>query len=345
MTPGLPRTRILICEDSPTYARGLASFLERQDGIEVVGICATGEETLQSVSRLAPDLVTMDLELPGIGGLQTIQKMMQLHPVPIVVLSAYAGRRSDNASASLAAGALEVIDKAQVRLDEADDPPAIALRHRFRRLARIHLRTDVREATPTQHIEPRFGPVAAIGICSSTGGPGALQTILAGLPADFPLPVLVVQHMSTGFTEGLVSWLDQLVALPVALARPGSTGPGVWVAPDDAHLILQPSMRLALDRESVNGPHRPSADFLLSSMARALGPRALGVVLTGMGRDGAKGVAAIIHAGGSVIAQDEATSVVFGMPQAAIEAGAQHVRPVSAIADTLTRLPVKGLAA
>src|ERR1700722_12596549 len=102
MTPGLTRTRILICEDSRTYARGLASFLEHQDGIEVVGICATGEETLQSVSRLTPVLVTMDLELPGIGGLRTIEKMMQQHPVPIVVLSAHAARRSENASASLA---------------------------------------------------------------------------------------------------------------------------------------------------------------------------------------------------------------------------------------------------
>jgi two-component system, chemotaxis family, protein-glutamate methylesterase/glutaminase len=341
MTPALPRTRVLICEDSPTYARGLASFLERDDGIEVVGVCASGEETLQSVSRLAPDLVTMDLELPGINGLHTIERMMQLHPVPIVVLSAHAGRRSENASALLAAGALEVIDKAQIRLDEASDPPAIALRHRLRRLGRIHVRAELREAIPTHHVEPPLKPAAAIGICSSTGGPRALQTILTGLPEDFPLPVLVVQHMSIGFTEGLVRWLDQLVPLPVALACPGATGPGVWVAPDDAHLILEPAMRLSLDTESVNGPHRPSGDFLLSSMARVLGPRALGVVLTGMGRDGSKGVAAIIHAGGSVIAQDEATSVVFGMPQAAIEAGAGHVRPVSAIADTLLRLPVE----
>jgi two-component system chemotaxis response regulator CheB len=339
MTLGPTRTRILICEDSRTYARGLASFLEYQDGIEVVGICATGEETLQSVSRLAPDLVTMDLELPGIGGLRTIERMMQSHPVPIVVLSANAGRRSENATALLAAGALEVIDKAQVRLADAGDPAAIALRHRLRRLGRIRVRPEVRDTLPTHHVEPPLRPVTAIGICSSTGGPRALQTVLAGLPPDFPLPVLVVQHMSTGFTEGLVRWLDQLVPLPVALARAGNAGPGVWVAPDDAHLILGPSMRLSLDRASVDGPHRPSGDFLLNSMARVLGSRALGVVLTGMGRDGAKGVAAIIEAGGSVIAQDEATSVVFGMPRAAIEAGAKHVRPLSAIADTLMRIP------
>jgi two-component system chemotaxis response regulator CheB len=341
VTSSLPKTRILICEDSRTYARGLASFLEHQDGIEVVGICATGEEALQSVPRLDPDLVTMDLELPGIGGLRTIERMMQLHPVPIVVLSAYAGPRSENASALLAAGALEVIDKTQVRLDGAGDPQAVALRHRFARLGRIRVRAEVGATIPTPQVEPRLGPFAAIGICASTGGPRALQTILAGLPEAFPVPILVVQHMSIGFTEGLAGWLDQLVPLPVALAVPGSSGPGVWVAPDDAHLILEPSMRLSLDRKSVNGPHRPSGDFLLSSMARVLGPSALGVVLTGMGRDGAKGVAAIVRAGGSVIAQDEATSVVFGMPRAAIEAGAEHVRPLSAIAGTLNRIAVE----
>src|SRR3984885_14864979 len=185
MPPALPRTRVLFCEDSPTYARGLASFLQRDDGIEVVGVCASGEETLQSVSRLGPDLVTMDLELPGINGLHTIEKMMQLHPVPIVVLSAYSGRRSENASALLAAGALEVIDKAQVRLDEAGDPAAIALRHRLRRLGRIRVGAGVDNAIPTHQVEPPLRLAAAIGICSSTGGPRALQTILAGLPDDF----------------------------------------------------------------------------------------------------------------------------------------------------------------
>jgi two-component system, chemotaxis family, protein-glutamate methylesterase/glutaminase len=336
-----PSTRILICEDSPTYARGLTSFLELQDNMKVVGVCPTGEEALQSVSRLAPDLVTMDLELPGIGGLRTIERMMRVHPVPIVVLSAHSGRRSQNASALLAAGALEVIDKAQVRLDQADGPPAVALRHRLKRLGRIRVGSDVHVSAPRQLFEASLQPAAAIGICSSTGGPRALQTILAGLPEDFPLPILIAQHMSIGFTDGLVRWLDPLVPLPVALAETGSTGPGVWVAPDDAHLLLEPSMRLTLDRVSVNGPHRPSGDLLLTSMARALGPLALGVVLTGMGRDGAKGVSAVIEADGSVIAQDEASSVVFGMPRAAIEQGAQHIRPLSDIAGTLRRIPLK----
>ena len=335
-------TRILICEDSVTYARALTGFLEHQGHLEVVAVCPTAEAAMKSTAQLVPDLVMMDLELPGVGGIATIETMMRVHPVPIVVLSAFAARRSDSAAVALAAGAVEVLDKAELRLDEPDSPTAIALRHRFRRLARPRaaIRTD--ETSQRHRAGQQLEAAAAIGICSSTGGPHALQMVLSGLPGDFPLPILVAQHMSDGFTDGLVRWLDQVVALPVALARPGPCEPGVWVAPDDAHLILESSMRLSLDTETVNGPHRPSGDLLLTSMARALGPRALGIVLTGMGRDGAKGVAAIVRAGGCVIAQDEATSVVFGMPKAAVQQGAQYVTALSDISTTVRQLSPSG---
>ncbi len=333
-------TRILVCEDSATYARALTGFLGHQGHLEVVSVCPTGEAALESISRLAPDLVTMDLELPGIGGVGLIEKIMRIHPVPIVVLSAFGARRSDDTAAALAAGASEVLDKAQVRLDQPDSAPAIALRHRLGRIARAPAATRSDGSSPSLRLEPRLEPAAAIGICSSTGGPHALETVLGGLPGDFPLPILVAQHMSTGFTDGLVRWLNQVIALPVALARPGPSEPGVWVAPDDAHLIMEPSMRLSVDTETVNGAHRPSGDLLFASMARALGRRALGIVLTGMGRDGAKGVSAIVRAGGSVIAQDEATSVVFGMPRAAVEQGAQYVRALSDITRTVRHMPL-----
>ena len=214
-------TRILICEDSATYARALTRFLEHQGHLEVVSVCPTGEAALESIAQLAPDLVTMDLKLPGIGGVRTIETMMRVHPAPIVVLSAFAARGSDNAAMALAAGALEVLDKAHVRLDQPDNSPAIALRHRLRRLARARAAARSVESSPRQRSEARLEPAAAIGICSSTGGPHALQMVLGGLPGDFPLPILVAQHMSIGFTDGLVRWLDQVVALPVALAEPG----------------------------------------------------------------------------------------------------------------------------
>jgi two-component system, chemotaxis family, protein-glutamate methylesterase/glutaminase len=178
-----------------------------------------------------------------------------------------------------------------------------------------------------------------IGICASAGGPAALEVVLAALPADLPLPVLVVQHITNGFMEGLVRRLDQVSALPVRTASDGQVaGPGVWFPPDDTHLVLDPSLRLELDAETVVGAHRPSGDVLLESMASAVGAGSVGVVLTGMGRDGAHGVEAIVRAGGSVIAQDEHSSAVFGMPRAAAEAGAQVVLPLAEIAAALSRL-------
>ncbi|HEV7773550.1 MAG TPA: CheB methylesterase domain-containing protein [Conexibacter sp.] len=178
----------------------------------------------------------------------------------------------------------------------------------------------------------------AIGICASTGGPAALAELLGALPADFPLALLVVQHIASGFVDGLVKMLDDAIALPVATARDDAPlRPGVWLAPDDAHLTLTRARRVKLDRDTVRGRHRPSADLLLESLADALGAGAVAVVLTGMGRDGAAGAAAVQARGGLVLAQDEASSAIYGMPRAAVQAGARPLAP-SAIADVLCRL-------
>jgi two-component system, chemotaxis family, protein-glutamate methylesterase/glutaminase len=178
----------------------------------------------------------------------------------------------------------------------------------------------------------------AIGICASTGGPSVLEEILGELPADFPLPLLVVQHISAGFIDGLARMLDERIALPVRIARDGAVaGPGAWLAPDGAHLMLGQSQRLRLDSETVNGRHRPSADVLLESLASTLGRDAVGVVLTGMGRDGSRGTAAVKAAGGLVLAQDETSSAIYGMPRAAVEAGARALSPAQ-IAAALQRL-------
>lgn len=181
-------------------------------------------------------------------------------------------------------------------------------------------------------------PQRAIGICASTGGPAVLAEILRELPAGFTLPILVVQHIATGFVDGLRRMLDDDVVLPVAMAQDGAPlAPGVWLAPEDAHLVLAPSRKLALDRRTVAGPHRPSGDLLLESLAAVLGAGAVAVVLTGMGRDGAKGAAAVKAAGGLLLAQDEATSRIYGMPRAAVQAGARPLSP-SRIATALCEL-------
>jgi two-component system chemotaxis response regulator CheB len=334
--------RILVCEDSATYARGLTRFLEADGELQVVGVCATGEAALEAVPRLTPDLVTMDIDLPGMSGILAVKRIMRTHAVPILVLSGQVERGSERAAEALAAGALEALPKTAVRIDDPAGPTAVALRRKLSRLARA-TSADGRHApsAPPGPVLNRNGPATVIGICASTGGPRALETVLAGLPPDFPLPVLVVQHMAPGFLEGLILWLDQHVPLPVALASHGQpAGPGIWFAPDDAHLTLDPSLRLALDGETVAGPHRPAGDVLLRSLAASAGAGAVGVVLTGMGRDGAAGVEAIHAAGGRVVAQDEKTSAVFGMPRAAAEAGAQVVLPLNRVADAIRNLAV-----
>ena len=332
------RTRVLVCDESPAYAKALARFLAASGELEIACLCSTGEAAVDALARLTPDLVTIDLELHGVGAIRTIQQIMRARPVPIVVLSDRAGRGSERAAEAIAAGAVEVLPKALVRLEEPDGPPAVALRHRLMRLARNAARTASPPSEPGG-IRCRSARATVVGICASAGGPAALELILAALPASFPLPILVVQHITAGFIGGLVHRLGLHVPLPVRIAADGQVlTPGIWFPPDDAHLVLEPKRHLRLDRETVVGAHRPSADVLLESMASAAGAGAVGVVLTGMGRDGALGVKAIRRCGGSVIAQDEESSAVFGMPRAAVEAGAELVLPLARIADALTRL-------
>jgi two-component system, chemotaxis family, protein-glutamate methylesterase/glutaminase len=330
-------TRVLVCDESRAYGESLARFLGAGGELEIVGVCASGEEVVDALPRLSPDLVTIDLDLPGMGATRAIEAIMRARPVPIVIVANGAGRGSERVADGLAAGALEALPKAVLQIDAPEGAPAVALRHRLRRLARNGI--EGVPAPPAQPTTPPPGGARAIGICASAGGPAALELVLAALSADLPLPVLVVQHITNGFMAGLVRRLDQVSALPVRMASDGQlAGPGVWFPPDDTHLVVDRSGRLGLDAETVVGAHRPSGDLLLESMASALGACAVGVVLTGMGRDGARGVEAIVRAGGSVIAQDEHTSAVFGMPRAAAEAGAQVVLPLVEIAAALSRL-------
>jgi two-component system, chemotaxis family, protein-glutamate methylesterase/glutaminase len=335
--------RVLICEDSPAYATALSRFLERDPEIEVVGVASTGEQAIAEVARLEPSLLTLDMQLPGIDGLEVVKRLMESHPLPIVVLSSKVARGSERAAEALAAGALEILAKDMLRLDQPDDVWAQAMRSRLRRLSSMRvakLAAARRRPRPTAPTRPPQRPrsAAAIGVGASTGGPPVLETIFAGLPADFTVPVLAVQHMAPGFIEGFVRWLDQKLALPVRVAVEGHrASPGIWFAPDGAHLLLTESMRFALATEP-EGPHRPSVDSLLSSLARSVGREAVGVVLTGMGRDGAAGAAEIRRAGGLVVAQDEVSSVVYGMPRAVAEEGADLIVEPGVLAEVLTAL-------
>jgi two-component system, chemotaxis family, protein-glutamate methylesterase/glutaminase len=332
-------TRVLVCEDSRTFAAALTRALEHGGEIEVVGVRSSAEAAIADLARLSPDLITMDIELPGMSGLAAVEQIMSTKPTPILVLSSHVTASGETAAAALAAGALEAVGKDDLPLLDPAGAAAAALRRRVRLLSRARVIHHPRARLGERRSAVRAGTLArralAIGICASTGGPQALVTVLAALPASFTVPIFVVQHISAGFTEGLARWLDGVVPLPVRIAEDGACAEaGVTIAPEGAHLCVRDGV-LELDRRSPAGLHRPSADMLLRSLADSAKRGAVAVVLTGMGRDGAEGSAAVRAAGGLVIAQDQRTSAVYGMPQETAKRGADLVLPLDEIAGAL----------
>jgi two-component system chemotaxis response regulator CheB len=338
--------RILICEDSRTYAAGLRRLLEADPEIAVAAVASSAEEAIALLERVEPDLVTMDIELPGMNGVAAVEQIMASRPLPILVLSSHVGNGTELAAAALAAGALEALAKDALDLTQPAGMAAAALRERVKLLSRAHVIRHPRARLASRQAGAAHGrQAAAIGICASAGGPQALATVLAGLPVSFAVPVLVVQHIAAGFTEGLVSWLDGSVPPPVRIASQGTPvdGGGIWIAPDDHHLKLAPGGKLALDRTTVAGPHRPSGDVLLASLADVAGSAAVAVVLSGMGRDGTAGAHAVARAGGIVLAQDEASAAIASMPSAAAAASGAVRLPPGEIAARLAALEPLGV--
>jgi two-component system chemotaxis response regulator CheB len=336
--------RVLVCDDSKTYTAALVRVLEHDHEIDVVGVCSSAEAALAALPELNPDLVTMDIELPGMSGLDAVEQIMGARPLPILVISStVASRVSANVAAALAAGALDVLPKDDLDLGNPDGTSAAALRRRVKLLsgARVIRHPRARLATKTTRARGPVRTARAIGVCASTGGPQALAAVLRLLPEDHPVPILVVQHIGAGFTAGFAKWLDGEIGLRVETARAGEQlTRGVWIAPEGAHLVVTRDHTLALDRETSN-LHRPSGDVLLRSLADAVGAESAGVVLTGMGRDGAEGLGAIRAAGGLTVAQDEQTSAVYGMPAAAAES-AELILPPQAIGEQLASLRPPG---
>lgn len=333
--------RIVLCGSSAVRARALTRLLERDPELDVVANFEAIEAMAPQLEALAPDLISLDLASSRRDALLEIERIVTALSLPVLVLGGDPDGGQERLAAALTAGAVEAIPADRLRLNDPEGASATALRSRFKRLAARRPRATGAIEAPAR-VERWRDPGAsfqAVGIGASVGGPQALETVLGGLPADFPLPVLVVQHVASGFAAGLARWLDRNVAMPVGLATEGTAlAPGAWLAPDGAHLRLEPTMRLALDRTTERGPHRPSFDVLLESMAASIGAEVVAVVLTGMGRDGAAGIRAIGAAGGLAIAQDEETSAVFGMPAAAVEAGVQLVLPLERIAPRLALL-------
>jgi two-component system chemotaxis response regulator CheB len=319
---GAAPLEVVVVEGNRTQCNLLRRVLEAEGDMAVTGTAATAAEAAEVVRARKPAVVTLDLQIEG-GGIEAISQIMGTSPRPVLVLSvAVQGVWADRAVEALAAGAADVLPK-PVRWDKAAEAE---LRDRVRAMGRVRL-SAAPPATPAVPPPPPAAPAPTgrvVAMAASTGGPPALARVLSEL-GGLEAPVLLVQHLHPDFMGGFVSWLNRMSALPVKAARAGERikAGTVYVAPGRTHLRLGPAGVLLLDAKPVL-LHTPSADVLFSSVAHAAGPGAVGVLLTGMGADGAAGLLDIKEAGGAAIAQDEATSAVFGMPNAALRVGAAH---------------------
>lgn len=348
-----PRIRILLVEDSATALYALQGLIASAPDMEVVGTARDGREALGLLTQLRPDVVCTDYHMPVMDGLELILNAMRIYPCAILVLSvAVQSFQQDNIFKLLAAGAVDVIAKpigdghgigAEQASELLDKIRAIARAPAMRQ--RLLSRAGPVEAA-TALIEPaqRVAPAREVGLVvigASTGGPQVLHQILGHLPKTFPAPVVCVQHISQGFLDGMLSWLRTDCALPIRLARAGDPADAgqVYFAPDGHHLTLDGTSHFRLGSCAGHDLHCPSVDRLMESVAQSHGAAAIGVLLSGMGRDGAAGLKKMRDAGAHTIVQDAATSVIFGMPAAAIALGAaESVLPSGAIAERLIRL-------
>lgn len=324
-----PALVVVVVADSRVRARQLRGLLSGP-GFAVAGEACTAQAAEEAVVRHCPDAVLLDLD-PVCGGIEAIERIMGTRPTPIVVC----GAAAEHSRAALAAGAVDVVGA----LDALPSSPqyVTALRRHLRVASRVRVITHPRNRLRARGLAGPASPggpdpeeqtgIRLVVIGASTGGPPALATILADLPPDLPVPVLVVQHMADGFVEGLATWLDGLTPLPVVMAQDGRRlRPGtVHVAPAGTNTVLSHGLRVELRPPTPGQFHVPGVDAAFSSAAASLGDRVLGVLLTGMGRDGAAGLRKLRDSGALTFGQDEPTSVVWGMPAAAQALGAVEV--------------------
>jgi two-component system chemotaxis response regulator CheB len=337
------RVRVLVVDDSALMRKLIPMILERDPDIEVVGTAMDGAFALRKIAELQPDIVTLDLEMPRMDGLETLRMIMKGAPLPVIVFSTHSKEGAYSTFKALALGAIDFVPKPKNAAAGNLEPVALQLAEKIKVAKRAGGRKTipkpVLEIPPTskKRSRPAVPPNRIIAIGISTGGPNALQYLLTQFPADFPATFVVVQHMPEGFTDMFARRLDECCALDVHEAKSGDLliAGRVLICPGNRHMMVRRMPRgemvVLSDTPPING-HRPSADVLFHSVAQEFGLTSVGIIMTGMGEDGAEGIGAIKAAGGMTIAQSEETCVVSGMPRAAMMKGfVQKVLPLDTL--------------
>src|SRR5579859_8052906 len=341
------RIRVLVVDDSALMRKLIPAILERDSSIEVVGTAMDGAFALKKIDELHPDVITLDLEMPRMDGMETLRLIMRRAPLPVIVFSTHSKEGAYATFKALALGAIDFVAKPKNAAAGHLDAIAVQLIEKIKVAKRVSGST-IRRSVPVETlpvakkvVRATLPPNRIVAIGISTGGPNALQYVLSQIPADFSAATLIVQHMPEGFTEMFAKRLDECCALDVHEARSGDllVAGRVLICPGNRHMMVRRmprgDMAVLSDGPPVNG-HRPSADVLFHSVAQEFGLTSVGVIMTGMGEDGAEGLGAIKATGGMTVAQSEDTCVVGGMPRAAISKGfASKVIPLDALASFL----------
>ncbi len=333
--------RVLVVDDSAFMRSTIARLLEGDPEFQVVGNASDGLEAIEKVEQLGPDVVTMDVEMPRMTGIEALDVIMHRVPTPVVMLSVFTTSGATTTIDALAKGAIDFVTKPSRGPWGDVDSVTDELKEKLRRAAsispmRLHLArasvpspplVEAMEAPPASPPREKRRSRKVVVIATSTGGPAALTQLIPSLPGDLPAGVLVVQHMPAGFTRALADRLDGISQLSVREARAGEPVQDgtALIAPGNFHMVVDSSRNIELNLDPPVHSVRPAADVLLSSVARAYGGSTVAVVLTGMGHDGAAGATEIKQAGGHVIVQDEPTSVIYGMAASVVEAGSADV--------------------
>lgn len=316
--------RVLVVDDSVLVRDMIRAILESEPGIIVAGEAADGMEAISMVASLKPDIVTMDIEMPVMGGLEAIERIIAENPVPILVVTALTGVRT--AFSAVSKGALDVIEKPDISTENVRN-----LIKKIRLLARVNVATHLqtlRKPSGTAglrgvSIQKGFSKAGIVAIAASTGGPQAIHRILSHLPAQFPVPIVITQHVAEGFTQGMVDWLGMGTPLKVKVAANGErlAAGCVYVNPAEHSMRITAQGIIILGDRDESQVYHPSCNTLLCSVAAAYRERVIGLIMSGMGEDGVAGMQAILEAGGATFAQDAKSSVVYGMNRVAVERG------------------------